>query len=964
MLTIDDEPAIDLIEWTSDGQLLATASASGTIHVYLSQLKILGDKYGTSLAFLSSLLEVTVFNVHEDVQDSVMIVRVEIEPSHIAIGPFHLAVAMNNRLWLYSLTAGAAAVAEAADPQNQQQQQQLNLLVGEHEYVGIVKTVKMNAHYIAVQFTNGSLQLHAIENSGTGGGDSASHQEHIYHYPDGAEMAASAKSNGGGSSKSSASVTSIALTADFLIFSVASGQVHYFILEDWAAVVVYRHHPPGVGISLLEANLNGTRLILQDDRGDVFILNVYGEQVVAMAPEHVPTTTNRSGGGGGAPLKALWESWIADRAVFTLSDGKFIYVYAAVRATVEGGKVEYVGKMKIPGGQFPLLLYNGVIVCQTKSGKTSNFILSTHDYSIKATASEAAQREVFRSILKLRRWADAMKICSYLNDAGGEVGTFWKELGEAALYDLQVDVAIRVYSHLKQYGLVHSLQQYKREEEQSLFAGYLAELLGRFDLAQRHFLASSKPLCALQMRKNLLHWDEALALARHLAPGETPAICRQLAQHQEYGAQYRAALENFESALQNFSESSSSSTSSSKHILLCQGGIARNAIRCGDVKRGLQVLSTTSLDPVRDVDVFTECASILQQLKHHQEAAGLYERVGQFNTAASLYLKAKNTAKLNALLPNIDDPEILTELARSKEADRAFRPALDIYAKAGQWLDVVRLHLDHLNSPGEAVKVVRERRSVEGAKLIAKYFQRRGDTTTAIEFLVLSKCTDDAYNLAKTTNAMDTYADILEDLGDRNAPASAADFRTIAIYYEQQQQDGGSSKGQHLLKAGKFYVLAKLYKKGVKLLLQAAAAASASPEEEADALELAIEAAAAARDEQITRLVLDFLMGESDIGNGGNGGNGSNGGGGVGDGLPKDFKYLFKLYMKMEYYKEAAKTAVIISREEQAQGNYRNAHQLLFGMCSELRRHGIAIPAEMTDGLLLVHSYMLAKVRN
>ncbi|XP_017460655.1 PREDICTED: WD repeat-containing protein 19-like, partial [Rhagoletis zephyria] len=209
---------------------------------------------------------------------------------------------------------------------------------------------------------------------------------------------------------------------------------------------------------------------------------------------------------------------------------------------------------------------------------------------------------------------------------------------------------------------------------------------------------------------------------------------------------------------------------------------------------------------------------------------------------------------------------------------------------------------------------------------------------------------------------MDTYADILEDLGDRNAPASAADFRTIAIYYEQQQQDGGSSKGQHLLKAGKFYVLAKLYKKGVKLLLQAAAAASASPEEEADALELAIEAAAAARDEQITRLVLDFLMGESDIGNGGNGGNGSNGGGGVGDGLPKDFKYLFKLYMKMEYYKEAAKTAVIISREEQAQGNYRNAHQLLFGMCSELRRHGIAIPPEMTDGLLLVHSYMLAKL--
>ena len=31
-------------------------------------------------------------------------------------------------------------------------------------------------------------------------------------------------------------------------------------------------------------------------------------------------------------------------------------------------------------------------------------------------------------------------------------------------------------------------------------------------------------------------------------------------------------------------------------------------------------------------------------------------------------------------------------------------------------------------------------------------------------------------------------------------------------------------------------------------------------------------------------------------------------------------------------FKEAAKTAIIIAREEQAQGNYRNAHDVLFNM--------------------------------
>ena len=41
---------------------------------------------------------------------------------------------------------------------------------------------------------------------------------------------------------------------------------------------------------------------------------------------------------------------------------------------------------------------------------------------------------------------------------------------------------------------------------------------------------------------------------------------------------------------------------------------------------------------------------------------------------------------------------------------------------------------------------------------------------------------------------------------------------------------------------------------------------------------------------------------------------------------------MFRLYMARKQYKEAAKTAVIIAREEQAAGNYRNAHDVLFNM--------------------------------
>ena len=63
----------------------------------------------------------------------------------------------------------------------------------------------------------------------------------------------------------------------------------------------------------------------------------------------------------------------------------------------------------------------------------------------------------------------------------------------------------------------------------------------------------------------------------------------------------------------------------------------------------------------------------------------------------------------------------------------------------------------------------------------------------------------------------------------------------------------------------------------------------------------------------LARQLIEFLMGET-------------------DGVPKDAKYLFRLYMARKQYKEAAKTAVIIAREEQAAGNYRNAHDVLFNM--------------------------------
>ncbi|XP_054159699.1 WD repeat-containing protein 19-like [Oppia nitens] len=878
VMTIDDEPAIEWMEWSDDGQLLAMVSPSGTIHVYLSKLTILGDSFGTRLAFLSSLLEVTVFSVQEDLSDSVIITRVDVEPSLVAVGPYHVAVAMNNRVWFYNLT-----VNESTE------------LLREREYVGIVKCLKINGDYAAALFTNGTIHLHLIENE-LNPNDYDSRD--LKAFPDSA-----------GSSIGNGKITTLCLTNDFLIYATDSGSIEMFMLEDWVMVCVYRHT---IGIKMISSNVSGIRIAVVDDRNDAFIYNAVTDVMIQLSQNDFPTN----------PKFILWESWPLDKGVFIACDIKFAYVFIYIRDTIEGPAVEYAGKMKIPSGQFPLLLYNGVVVCQTQSGKTSNFVLSTHDFGDKMTEKSRLKCELLVNILKLRRYQDAWKICEYLNDVEA-----WDMLGKLAINDMDLDLAIKIYRHIQDSGFVNTLEKLKAIEERNLLAAHLANCCDRHDLAQTLFLISSQPLEALEMRKSLLQWSEALTLAKRLAPKQMTIISREYAVQLEFTGDYNSALDNYEKGLINSDTNKDTidNIDNKTHNELCMAGIARNSIRLGNTRRGIDFLNKLTPNPT----LLEECATILDSMKLYSDAALLFEKSGNPEKAANLYMKVKNFNKVSDLLEKVDNKEIQSQYAKAKEMEGKFREAVKAYIKAEEWLSVVRIYLDHLNNPGEAVKIVRETKSIDGAKMIAKFFQRINDMSSAIEFLIMSKCHEEAYQLAQSTQQMDIYANILLNYTDD--PELTQDFLSIAIHYEQERD---------ALRAGKFYCIAGQYKKGVKFLLQAAAQ---SNDGQNQAVHLVIEAAAKSRDEQIIRIIIDYLIGET-------------------DGVPKDFKYLFRLYMSLEYYKEAAKTALIIAGEEQNAGNYRNAHDLLFGMFQELKRHQIAVPSEMTNSLMLIHSYILIKI--
>ncbi|KAJ8298131.1 hypothetical protein KUTeg_024662 [Tegillarca granosa] len=851
IINMDDERGLEKLNWTDDGQLLAVSTTKGNLHIYLTRLPQLASSCSTRIAHLTSLLEVTI----EDniAQDQPIAVPIDVEPSFLGIGPYHLGVGMNNRAWFYVL--GDTGLEKLKD----------------REYLGTVQSLCLNADYAAVRF-EGKVQLHMIEGETTGTTD----ERETKLFPE----------------QDDSKITCHDITPDFLIYGTDNGGINYFFIEDWQFVNEFRHV---VGIRKLFPDPSGTRIAFIDDKSDGFIYNPVNDQLL-----EIPEFSTMIKG-------ILWEYWSLDKGVFIAYDDDKIYTYIYSRESVQGPTVEFAGETRLPYGNIPILMYNGEVTLQTESGRLGSLILDTHSSIFVEAVEELSSDELKKALLqgiKLKRFKDVWQCCQQLNDL-----VAWINLGKGALQALEIDFAIRVYREIGDVGMVTSLQQIKHLEDRNLLSGYIAMFLGEFNLAQDLFLASGKPLAALEMRRDLLHWDSALQLAKALAPDQIPYISREYAQQLEFTGDYMNALAHYEKGI-------TKEDKDREHDEVCAAGIARMSIRMGDIRRGVGMAMKM---PSRILK--KECAGILEGMKQWTEAAMLYEQGGYYDKAASVYIRGKNWGKVGELLNHITSPKIHTQYAKAKEADGRYKEAADAYRRAKDWDNVIRINLDYLQNPEEAVKIVRETQSIEGAKLVAKFFQRLNDYSSAIQFLVMSKCNDEAFQLAQTHNQMETYADII------GPDATPEDYQSIALYFENEKN--------HFL-SGKFFLLCGQYNRAMKHFLRCSG-------EDGQAIELAIETVGRANDDQLTRQLIDFLMGET-------------------DNIPKDAKYLFRLYMALKQWREAARTAIIIAREEQNAGNYRNAHDVLFSMFQELKEQKIKIPAEMATNLMILHSYILVKI--
>ncbi|XP_022173523.1 WD repeat-containing protein 19 isoform X2 [Myzus persicae] len=724
VLNVDEGIVLSHVSWSEDGRLLAATTSDGGVYLYLEALPMLSSSYNNCVAFLTSLNQVTIHYCHSDKNQSPDLVSIttEMEPSFLSVGPHHLAVGLNNRIWYYKINI--------IDPTKLS-----TSLLGDREYLGTVKNVCINDEFISVLF-EGRLQIHTIDSIiSKAVNDSVSKMFPI---------------------DKGRNINNQYLTNDFLIYSTEAGNIHYFHLEDWNEAFTYKHQ---FGIVNLYPNQEGIRCVIVDAKNEAYLYLPVSEEMIPI--KDFPTSV----------CSVLWELWPSEKHVLIACNDKSALTFVYIRDSINGSEIRYVGITKLPERQIPLFLSHGELTLETSTGKLNTIILSTHTALLMRPAATTLSHPTERleqdldKQLALIRISDAWKTCQLLNKK-----EYWEKLGMSCLHYFDIETALQVYTNLGDVSMVWSLELVKYIEDKNLFAGHLAMYMKQFDKAQKLFLESSNPIQALVMRQDLLQWDVALDLAKTLAPERMPYISFKYGQQLELIGKAHEAMLQYEQGL--------NSDTDTDHLRYCREGIARCLIKDGNAKMGINL----ALE-IGSKKLLNECAELLENTKKLSEAANLYERIENWDQAASCYIRLKNWTKVGEYASYITSTKIHAQYAKAMEAMGNYKQALYGYNAAHDYENVIRMDLDKLDDPQHAITVVQEHRSTEGSKMIARYFQKNNEILLAIRFLTMSHCFTDAFRLACDHNHLELYGDVLLD---EDEEVSVPEFASLAKYYETQ----------------------------------------------------------------------------------------------------------------------------------------------------------------------------------
>ncbi|CAG7728859.1 unnamed protein product [Allacma fusca] len=858
--------------WSDDGQLLAIVTTTGDLHVYLTSVPLLGGASATHMVQMVSLTDLVIC-VEED--DQLLIersIKLEVEPHLIAVGPYHLAACSNNRAFFYTVMDSDET---ASTP----------FLI--KEYNSNIVDMSISIDYSAARCSD-KIYLHLVEGDGMDERDVK-----VFPEPD----------------SKSFKITAHALVKDYLIFGGEGGQVKVFHMESWKEIYSLVI-PSNSGLKGFYPDGCGVNVVMIDKQGTAYYFDASQDKITPLV-----SFPNRCDG-------VLWDIDEASRHIFLAycSQTLKVYVYTIWREILIGSEVEFVGEFRIfaSNDQKPLWLKDGIVYSASVTGRSMKTASIYVDRPEDLENDEGPINQ-FERLIKLKKFTDAYEFCVLQDELD-----CWDVLGKAALRCMDLTIALKCYNKLGDLAMVHTLDKVSQEEDRSLAFGHVAAILEEYDLAEKYFLESSNRIEALNLRRDLQEWDIALQLAHKMAPNEVPVISKEFALNEEFTGDYIHALQLFEQA---HSTAIKFGVKEEKFLISCESGLARCYIRCGQVKRGVDMaIDSNSLPLIK------QCAELLESSRHYEEAANLYELCKQYDKAASLYIRLKQWDKVSGFLNLVHTAKIHAQYAKAKETEGKLLEAAKAYDRANDPENASRLYLVS-DLPDEAIRVVKLSGSTTGATHVARYFEKHGDLDTALRFLIISKCFQDALILAFKNGKAELYAEIIQEFanGGPIPPECRDGLRQVAGYFEELKDN---------FKAGKYFHMCGDNQRAFKLLMRAAQSGITMDED--ILMDVLTNATIAMKNDSISKQFIEFLLGEKDS-------------------LPKDPKYLLKYYIRSGKLVEASKTALIVSREEQNGGNYKESHNVLVETCRELKNGNIRIPRDVLEALRIVHDYLLVR---
>jgi len=514
--------AVKKLKWSPDCSMLAVQLTNGQMLVYRTKLqKHLVTSHGSMSAYLSEPHKVTILefgsqpssvdnhaSAVSEPESGPLSIDVGFKPSVIAIGPRHLAVALNNLVRIYSLD-----LQDVVEPETDRA-----MVADEQEYVSIVEGMFLCSSFAAIHFNDGRLKLHsipadapdllskftsALPSDDVALGDVSDER----FFPDPAK---------------DEKICAFTLTEQLFVYCTYELYLHLFSLRNWT--IVQTCHLGGTvdrPVMKLVANQAGNKLVCitrdieLSAESNVHLYDVRTNEIVGFQEETLYRQMVESmklslglGEAGFAPdtmgtqarmTRVIDSLWDQDGRSVLLIERTCIHSSIVLDNTLErnGPLIEPVATAEKALSHRVLYSSNGVVSFQTSLGRVVNSILQSHEDEVKLLelehrirsiesehedpvgAQNAAMRlkmDYLHSVTLIHPLGRCWDICDHLaNDSqfnpspsrpSGELRSIlWDQLAIRALYTMNLRFALMVY----------------RKQRMLVRAGALSEIIESLD---------------------------------------------------------------------------------------------------------------------------------------------------------------------------------------------------------------------------------------------------------------------------------------------------------------------------------------------------------------------------------------------------------------------------------------------------------------------------------------------------